>query len=94
MLNRRKYIPFNWPSIAGCPIVYQKGDIVKTRDGRWGVVIDFKFQDNLILYKDDKPSRGFFIVTVDHDGHTSQYLRHDLSGKRLNGDVGKKYPHT
>jgi len=41
----------------------------------------------LILYKGNEPSRGFFIVTVDHDGYTAKYLRHDLTGKRFpNGD--------
>jgi hypothetical protein len=83
MINRRKYIKFHYPSIAGIPIVYQKGDMVKTRDGRWGVVIDYEFHDDLILYEKNKPSRGFFIVIVDHGGYTSRYLRHDLSGKRL-----------
>lgn len=87
MLDRRKYIPFHSPSVFGTPIVYQKGDMVKTRDGRWGIVTDFQFQDDLILYKENKPSRGFFIVTVDHGGYASQYLRHDLTGKRFpNGD--------
>ena len=58
MLDRRKYIPFHTPSVFGTPIVYQKGDMVKTRDGRWGIVTDFQFQDDLILYKENKPSRG------------------------------------
>ena len=87
VLNRRKYFPFHWPSVAGHPVVYQKGDMVKTRDGRWGIAVDFEFQDDLILYKGNEPSRGFFIVTVDHDGYTAKYLRHDLTGKRFpNGD--------
>ena len=83
MQDRRKYIPFHWPSAAGHPIVYQKGDMVKTRDGRLGIVTGYEFQDDLILYQGNEPSRGFFIVTVDHGGYTSQYLRHDLSGKRF-----------
>jgi hypothetical protein len=85
MIKRRRYIPFHSPAVAGAPIVYQKDDMVKTRDGRRGVVVDYKFQDDLIIFKDNEPSRGFFIVTVDHGGYTSQYLRHDLSGKRLGG---------
>lgn len=80
---RQKYIPFNWPAIAGCPICYIKGDKVVTRDGREGIVIDFEFDSNLTCYKDGKPSQGHFIVTVDFGSYTSKYLRHDLSGKRL-----------
>ena len=51
MLERRKFIPFHSPSVAGTPIVYQKGDLVKTHDGRWEVAVDYEFQDDLILYQ-------------------------------------------
>jgi len=75
----------HWPSIAGIPKTYQEGDEVRTRDGRIGTVIGYSWEDDLIIYKDGAPSKGFFIVTVDFGTHTERYLRHDLSGERFSG---------
>ena len=83
MLNRRKDILTHSEAAGGYPMVYQKGDMVKTRDGIWGIVVDFKFESNLVLFEGKKPERGFYIVTVDHGGYTAKYLRYDLSGKRF-----------
>lgn len=84
MVGRTKYLKFNWPSIAGVPITYQKGDRVLTRDGREGVVVKYEFEDNLTLYgKDNTPSRGFFLVIVDFGNYQTKFLRHDLFGERF-----------
>ena len=37
MLERRKYIKFNFPMIAGVPITYWGGDKAKIRDGKEGM---------------------------------------------------------
>lgn len=84
MVERTKYLKFNSPSIAGIPMTYQEGDKVVTRDGRKGVVVKYEFEDNLVLYeKDNSPSRGFFLITVDFGKYQSKCLRHDLNGERF-----------
>ena len=73
----------NWPSVAGIPITYQEGDEVITRDGRIGTVIGYSWKHDLVIFQNDKVSKGFFLVTVDFEGHTEDFLRHDLSGRRF-----------
>ncbi len=73
----------HFPSIAGFPVVYWEGDSVKTRDGRKGTVLGYTWENDLVIFKDGVPSKGFFIVTVDFGNHTEQYLRHDLGGERF-----------
>ena len=86
MVERTNYLKFNFPHIAGCPITYVKGDEIVTKDGRKGVVVKYEFQDDLVLYdKDNIPSRGFFIITVDFGIYQSRFVRRDLSGTRLSG---------
>lgn len=75
----------HWPAIAGMPVTYWEGDEVKTRDGRKGTVLGYSWEHDLVIYKDGMPSKGVFIVTIDFGDHTENYLRHDLSGKRLRG---------
>ena len=73
----------HWPSIAGCPVCYFEGDEVTTRDGRVGTVLGYNWDHDLVLYKDGKPSKGFFIVIVDFVTYTEKFIRHDLTGKRF-----------
>ena len=73
----------HWPSIAGIPLTYWEGDEVKTRDGRVGTVLGYSWDHDLVVYINDEPSKGFFIVTVDFETHTEKFLRHDLSGERF-----------
>ena len=73
----------HFPAIAGVPVVYWEGDTVRTRDGRQGTVLGYTWENDLVIWKDGIPSKGFFIVTVDFGNHTEKFLRHDLSGKRF-----------
>ena len=83
MMNILLHVRQHFPSVAGVPVVYWKGDDVKTRDGRKGTVLGYTWENDLVIWKDGLPSKGFFIVTVDHGEYTAKYLRHDLSGKRF-----------
>ncbi|MDE1843755.1 MAG: hypothetical protein KGI10_00335 [Thaumarchaeota archaeon] len=76
----------HFPSIAGVPVVHWEGDTVRTRDGRQGTVLGYTWENDLVIWKDGMPSKGFFIVTVDFGNHTERFLRHDLSGKRFGNE--------
>jgi len=74
----------NVPAVAGIPLTYSEGDIVKTRDGRQGIVLGYRWMDNLILYRyENQPRQGFFVVNVDFMDHAEWHLRNDLSGTRF-----------
>ncbi len=75
------------PSVAGVPFVHQEGDTVRTRDGRKGTVLGYTWENDLVIWKDGIPSKGFFIVIVDFGNYTEKFLRHDLSGKRFSREV-------
>ena len=72
-----------WPSIAGIPVTYLEGDEVRTRDGKVGTVLGYEWEHDFVNFVNGRPSKGFFIVTVDFGTYTQKYLRHDLSGKRF-----------
>ena len=74
-------ITWHSPHVGGFPITYREGDEVLTRDGRIGTVIGYSWENDLVIFQDGKPSKGFFLVTVDFEGYTENFLRHDLSGK-------------
>lgn len=74
----------NVPAVGGIPLTYIEGDIVRTKDGREGTVLGYRWIDNLILYRyGNQPRRGFFVVSVDFGDHAEWYLRNDLSGTRF-----------
>ena len=75
----------HFPSIAGVPVVYREGDTVRTRDGRKCTVLGYTWENDLVIWKDGVPSKGFFIVTVDFGNYTEKFLRHDLIGKQFLG---------
>ena len=75
----------HFPSVAGVPVVCWKGDSVKTRDGREGIVLGYTWENDLVIWKDGVPSKGFFIVTVDFGSYAEKFLQHDLGGKRFSG---------
>lgn len=76
-------IKWHSPHVGGFPITYREGDEVLTRDGRIGTVIGYSWENDLVIFQDGKPSKGFFLVTVDFEGYTEDFLRHDLTGKRF-----------
>lgn len=76
----------HFPSVAGVPVVYWKGDTVRTRDGRKGIVLGYTWEHDLVIYKGSIPSKGFFIVTVDFGRYTEKFLRQDLDGERFGSD--------
>ncbi len=73
----------HFPVISGIPLTYWEGDVVKTRDGREGIVLGYEWDHKLVIYRDGKPSKGFYIVTVDFGNYAERFLRHDLTGKRF-----------
>lgn len=83
MSHHTNEIRQNWPSVAGCPVCYFEGDEVITKDGRKGTVLGIKWEHDLVIFQNDKVSKGVFLVTVDFEGYTENFLRHDLSGKRF-----------
>jgi len=67
--------------IIGVPICYPEGCEVLTKDGRKGIVLGFRWEKDLVTFQDGKASKGFFIVTVDFEEYTEEFLRYDLSSK-------------
>ena len=54
-----------------------------TKDGRKGTVLGYRWKYDLVIFQNDKISKVFFLVTVDFEGYTEDFLRHHLSGTRF-----------
>jgi len=69
--------------VVGVPICYPEGCRVVTKDGRSGTVLGFRWEKDLVIFQDGASTKGFYVVTVDFEGFTEEFLRHDLSGNSL-----------
>ena len=90
--ERKPYMKQNWPHIAGIALTYKEGDKVMTKDGREGTVLGSKWEHELVLYRNnEKPEKGYFIVTLDFGDHTEKHIRDDLIGPICNQQILRMY---
>ena len=71
------------PHVAGMPVTFQIGDVVHTPDSRDGKVLGSIWMPNLVLFENNAPFAGFFVVKVDTGNKISYYIRQQLKGDRF-----------
>jgi hypothetical protein len=69
--------------VVGFPLCYHKGTKVITKDARSGTVLDFKWESKLVIFLNGRAHKGFYIITVDFEDYTEEFLRQDLSGPQF-----------
>jgi len=83
MACHRNETVYHQSHVVGFPLCYKKGAKVVTKDGRRGTVLDFKWKHNLIIFLNGRAHKGFYIITVDFENCTEEFLRQDLSGPQF-----------